>query len=146
MSTNLQTIAKGIARSKFLQRGRLLWEKNQTNFGLPLSKLDKLMVGIYLIINDYSDGKFPPSFNDQKTAYEAEINYYFSLPGVSANEAIDSGMRKPFWFGERNTQYLKDFLELVSIFESLSVTPPPKNFGTWLWHGMDDRIFSFNGF
>ena len=125
MSAILQQLTKNIARSEILQKSHLLWEKNQKNWGLPLSKLDKLLLGIYLILNDYSEGTFPPTFTDQQKAYEAEINSLFSLPGVSFSEAVDADMRKPFWFGN-NKQYLQNFIELVSSFEKLNISPPKK--------------------
>lgn len=119
-------IAKIALKAQFFKKVQMLWIKNQKNFHLYLSKREKLFVGIYLIIKDYAEGIFPPTFDDQKKAYDAEINYRFSLPGVSVQEFTDGAMRKPFWFGNTGRGYLKDFIFLSSILDELGIHPPQR--------------------
>jgi hypothetical protein len=59
-------VAQSIAESWFLRRGKRLWEENQKNWNLPLTRKDKVLSGIYVILSHYSDGLFPPTFADQQ--------------------------------------------------------------------------------
>ncbi|MCY7332480.1 MAG: class I SAM-dependent methyltransferase [Pseudanabaena sp. CAN_BIN31] len=116
-------IAKIVSSFPFFDKARELWLKNQQKFHLPLSKTDKLIIGIYLIIKDYSEGLFPPTFDDQKQAYEAEVNYRFSIPGLSVENFIDGEMRKPFLFGKNARHYLENFFFFVATLEELDIYP-----------------------
>jgi 2-polyprenyl-3-methyl-5-hydroxy-6-metoxy-1,4-benzoquinol methylase len=80
-----------------------------------------LQAGIYVILKDYSEGIFPPSFEDQGKAYDAEINYNKSLGGLEKAEVLASGMVKPFWNSQSLRKYGRDFVHLIEIFESLDV-------------------------
>jgi SAM-dependent methyltransferase len=110
-----------LASSFLCSKGRKLYEENTVNWTLPLTHFGKLQAGIYIILKDYSKGIFPPTFDDQAKAYEAEINYSNSLAGVNKSEVLAAGMTKPFW----NTQYLRKyggaFVRVIEIFESLGV-------------------------
>jgi hypothetical protein len=110
-------LAKKFAQSAILKSGRLLWKQNQKDINLPLKKLEKIIIGMYLITNDYVEGLFPPTFNDQQKAYEAEIAYRFSLPGVSVSSARDSEMRKPFWFGKYGSLVVQKTPEILAVQE-----------------------------
>ncbi len=63
----LAATARRLAESPLLARGKALWEKNQQDPNLPLSRLDNLRVGARLILKDYSQGLFPPTFTDRQT-------------------------------------------------------------------------------
>ena len=117
-------IAEYLANSFVFTSAKNLWTQNQKNFWLPLKKWEKLYLGIYLILKDYSQGLFPPQFEDQKAAYDGEINYFNSLPGVDANIALETDIRKPFWFG--NCKYIDYFLQLCKILEKCQIYPPQK--------------------
>jgi 2-polyprenyl-3-methyl-5-hydroxy-6-metoxy-1,4-benzoquinol methylase len=118
----LQTLSE----TRLFKNTRKLWEQNQQNWYLPLSKFDKLLLGIYLIITDYSNGEFRHTFEDQQKAYDAEINYKFSLPGIPENKVTDALISKPFWFGKPAKSYLTDFIDLVGAFERTGIHPPQK--------------------
>jgi 2-polyprenyl-3-methyl-5-hydroxy-6-metoxy-1,4-benzoquinol methylase len=119
-------LAKILARSPILTRGRRLWDANERDWNLPLSKFDKIMAGVYIILHDYSQGHFPPTFNDQQKAYDAEVNYRFSLTGFAPTDYYDASMRKPFVFGKRLRKYVGAFIRLATILESLGIHPPQK--------------------
>ncbi|KAM3110054.1 class I SAM-dependent methyltransferase [Phormidesmis sp. 146-33] len=126
MVTKLQQLVKTISRSTLLSRGRNLWTLNQQDWNLPLTRIEKLLIGAYLILDDYSRGEFPPKFNDEKTTHDAEIAYRFSLPEVTASEVAESELRKPFWFGYGTRKYLTDLIDLVVMLERLQIHPPQK--------------------
>lgn len=106
--------------------GRRIWEANAEDFDLGLSKRAKLEAGLYIILRDYADGRFPPTFADQAAAYQAEIDYTSSLPGVEASDALRSRLRKPFWGSKYFSEYSTHFARLASIFEERGITTPAR--------------------
>lgn len=119
----LKSVAEVLSKSFLFESAREIWAKNQFNSRFPLSKLQKAWIGIYLILEHYTQDIFPPTFGDQKTVYENEIAYRESLPGVSEEAAIETAIRKPFWFKTRNYQFLKDVIKICHFFEVLGVRP-----------------------
>jgi 2-polyprenyl-3-methyl-5-hydroxy-6-metoxy-1,4-benzoquinol methylase len=107
-------------------KARELWELNQRDYHLPLSKIQKLYLGTYLILSDYSKGKFPPAFPDRQKAYEAEIKYIYSIPGVKPEDMTDYWMRKPFYGDPSGRQYFSDYLQMTGYFQKLGIQPPKK--------------------
>ena len=122
----LQRAAAQIASSFLLRRGQHLWQKNQADWNLPLSKWEKLWTGLYLVLRDYSQGMFPPTFPDQQQAYLNEINSRFSSPGLSPGQVTLAELRKPFWFGHSLHSYVGGFLKLASALEKVGVRPPAR--------------------
>jgi len=90
---------------------------------MRMSKLQKLFCGGYIILHDYSEGKFPPTFDDQAAAYQAEIDYNLNLPGQSLEVTNDSLMRKPFWDAHSFSSYTIKFTRLLRVFEELGISP-----------------------
>jgi len=125
-SNILQKAAGALAASPLLARGRRLFAKNASNWEMPLSRFEKLWAGSWLILDDYSKGVFPPKFVDQQKAYQAEKDYRFSLPGMSAAEAAHNMITKPFWFGAAARKYLADFNFLTTSLERAGLKPPCK--------------------
>lgn len=136
MITNLmQRIAGALAGSILFRRGRNLFKENSANWNLPLTKFDKLWVGAWLILDDYSKGVFPPDFPDQQKAYQAEKDYRFSIPGMSAEQVARCGMTKPFWFGAQGRKYISHFNHLTASLERTGVKPPAKILELGCGHG-----------
>jgi ubiquinone/menaquinone biosynthesis C-methylase UbiE len=123
VNTFLRKVSGGLARSRVLRNGRHLFELNGRDWALPMSKFQKLQAGIYIILNDYSRGKFPPRFDDKLAAYEGEINYYQSLAGVSVDEAKERNLRKPFWGPAEFQSYARCFAELLRVLRKLGLYP-----------------------
>jgi SAM-dependent methyltransferase len=98
-------------------------ERNWRDYYLPLSKWQKLAAGGYLILKDYSDGIFPPTFDDQAKAYQAEIDYFGSMPGAEKQKVIESHIVKPFWGAPSFAKYSADFVRLLRCFDELGVKP-----------------------
>ena len=115
-------IAQFLSQSAIFKQAKNLWEQNQKNYWLRLSKLQKLYLGTYIILRDYAQDSFPPSFTDQALAYEAESNFFSALPGVDKQIALDTEIHKPFWFG--NERYLEYFIEICKFFKTLGIAPP----------------------
>lgn len=111
-----------MSESPFCLEAEKLWQANQKDYWLPLNKLQKIYLGSYIILKDYAEGLFPPKFQDQALAYEAEENFFYALPGVEPEEALESDLRKPFWFS--NERYLRYFLELCDVLKVCDISPP----------------------
>lgn len=101
-----------------------LWETNQRDWNLPLSKWQKLMVGTYLVLQDYANGVFPPIFDDREEAYRAEIEYFRSQPGVEEEVALENNLRKPFWSNRALSRYFRDFADICRFFDQCAIHPP----------------------
>jgi 2-polyprenyl-3-methyl-5-hydroxy-6-metoxy-1,4-benzoquinol methylase len=120
----MKSIAGWLANSALFRRGRRLYEANEQDYFLPLSKRDKLLAGSYLILRDYAAGRFPPTFADQAKAYEGEIAYRHSLKGLAVEEIRDGELRKPFWDARATGRYLRAYVKLLHFLESLELRPP----------------------
>lgn len=119
-------LAQVLAHSRLLLRGRHLFEQNSKDWNSLSSKFDKLRAGVYLILEDYSKGLFPPTFTDQAKAYAAEVAYRTHLPGMSLERARESEMRKPFWLGRATGRYLNQFVRLTNLLTRLGLRPPAR--------------------
>ena len=122
----LRQLAGACSSSFLLRRGRTLWERNAKDWNVPLSKWDKLICGGYVITSDYAAGTFPPKFEDQALAYQNEIEYHASLPGLNLAEMQRSQITKPFWNARSCERFLRDFNRLFHILESHGVKPPQR--------------------
>ena len=112
-----------LAESPFLAPGKSLMEQNWQNYYLPLSKWGKLAAGSYLILKDYSEGRFPPTFTDQARAYQAEIDYCVSLPGAEKARLLHDATVKPFWGAAGFEKYTDEMKQLFRTFELLGLLP-----------------------
>lgn len=121
----MRRLAGWLANSRLLRRGKAVYAQNCRDWDMPLSKVDKLLSGAYLILNDYSTGAFPPTFQDQAAAYAAEVNFRSTLPGVDSQAVRDVEMRKPFWFG-RSAEYLAAFTDVMRALEQQGIAPPAR--------------------
>ena len=79
-----------------------------------------------MILRDFGNGLFPPTFTDQQMAYSAEIDYHLSLPGMVADNVSDAGLRKLFRDGYLGRKYLSDFIKLTLALEHCGVQPPQR--------------------
>ena len=122
----LAKAAGKLARSVIFSRARLLFVQNQQNFNLPLGKWDKLTIGLYLVLSDYGEGKFPPKYLDEDAAYAAEKQYRRALGGCSQQAIAEAELRKPFWFGRSARKYLGDFIRVIANLERLGLKPPAR--------------------
>src|SRR5688572_22279284 len=104
--TALQRFAGRLSTSVLLRRGQQLWEANSKRWDLPLSKWEKLLAGVYVILQDYSAGVFPPRFEDQAQAFQNEIEYNDSLPGYSLAQSQRALGIKPFWGSAPTRKYM----------------------------------------
>lgn len=142
----LGSLAGALADSPLLARGKRLFEQNQKNWLLPLSKWDKLLCGGYIILKDYAAGRFPPKSGDRLAAYEAEADYRTSLPGVTVAEVEAGEIRKPFWDSRMFGRYARHFERLLRCFEQVGVPPGSRLLELGCGGGWMAEFFALCGF
>lgn len=141
-----EKLAKWAANAVFLRGAARLWEQNQKDYDLPISRFQKLKTGIYILLRDYSEGRFPPRYDDKERTYAAEINYIQNLPGISEGDALLSQMRKPFRSAMEVRKYLGDFVHVVRAFEKFGVKPPQRLLELGCGHGWMSEWLAIMGF
>ena len=99
---------------------RELFEKNSRDINLRLSKWEKVRCGCWLILRDFSDGRFPPRFLDPAQAHAAEVDYGHALPGLDHAEFLDAEMRKPHWGSVAFRSYARDYERLLRLIERVT--------------------------
>ena len=112
MASLSQKLAAHLAESRLLTTGRELYRRNERDWELPMNKWGKLKAGGYIILRDYADGLFPPRFEDQQKAYDAEKQYAVALPGLGQERIRALGMQKPFWTARALRSFMRGFIRL----------------------------------
>lgn len=142
----LKSLAGRLAHSRLLKHGAMLWHRNETEWNLPLTKFQKLITGIYIILHDYHAGLFPPRHDDMAKVYAGEINYRLVLPGLSKEQIREGAMRKPFWFGPLMKRYITSFLDVTTAFSKNGVVPPQKVLELGCGSGWMSEFLACTGF
>jgi SAM-dependent methyltransferase len=119
----MKALAGWLANSVLLRRGRRVYELNEQEHFMVLSKLDKLLAGSFMILRDYAAGRFPPTFEDQAATYRGELGYR-NRKGITTEQIRDSEVRKPFWDARATGGYLRNYVKLLRCLEKLDVKPP----------------------
>ena len=126
MSSPTRALAHTLMKAPWLRKGEQLWEQNRSDWHLPLSRVDKLRTGIWLILRDYAEGEFPPRFPDRAQTHEAEIAARDNLPGLHEGHFTEAEMRKPFLWGEGQQRYLGKYMEFSALLAGCGVNPPAR--------------------
>lgn len=141
-----QSLAAVLAESIPLRPGKRLFQENTRNYNLRLNKIQKLLAGGYLILRDFADGRFPPTFEDQARAYQAEIDFYDSMAGASKTENLNAHRRKPFWGPAAWSKYTRNFTRLLEAFESLGLQPGARLLELGCGCGWMSEFLALSGF
>ncbi len=115
--------ARWISRSALFAKARQLHDGNVANWNMAMGKLDKLQLGVYMILRDYAAGIFPPVFADQQKAYQAEMDKLKNLQGTTLERQQAAELRKPFWGSKAYSRYSRDYVRLWRLFEGLGLRP-----------------------
>lgn len=146
MASPARSIARAITKAPWLRKGGDLWERNQADWHLPLSRLDKLRTGSWLILRDYAEGEFPPEFPDRVTTHEAEIAARHNLPGLPEEHFFDAEMRKPFLWGEGQERYLPKYLQISELLIDCGINPPARLLELGAGSGWAAELLALAGF
>lgn len=140
-------VAGSLARSWFLKEGAELWRKNQLNWDLPLSKFQKARLSLYLVLHDYSEGLFPPRFDNREITYEGEIHYGEDLPGLAKSDFLVAELRKPFWPSSPTTaKFMSNFCEIIGGFEECGIKSPQRLLELGCGSGWTAELLAIMGF
>jgi protein-L-isoaspartate O-methyltransferase len=115
-----------LAESRLFADARRLLRLNTADWNYPLTRWQKLRVGVYLILRDYATGTFPPRRQEEQTTFAAEASYYDTLQTLGQTPAglHLAAMQKPFWFGPSCSRYLRHYAGMQSFLFASGVKPP----------------------
>lgn len=142
----MKKLARLIAESFLFKGARELYARNLEDWNYPLSKLQKLAVGSYMILRDYSVGIFPPRFEDEATTFAGENNFFETLQtlGKTEEELYVGALQKPFWHGSRMD--LLNYADIQSFFYSCGVHPPMRILEVGCGSGWTGEFLAASGF
>lgn len=113
-----------VLRSPLGRAGERLWRRNEADFLMPLTKLQKLLVTVYLVAKDSRDGRFPPRPVDSiDEAHAREREYLDRLAGATREEMDRMGLRKPFWGGKDMRRMLLDLCRIDGLLRMAGGAP-----------------------
>jgi hypothetical protein len=122
MITNLARMVAGALANSFLfAKSRRLLDLNRNNVEMALSKLEKVWCGSFLILKDYSVGRFPPVYSDRLKVYQGECDYSKTIPGITSEQFSKGEIRKPFWGPDQFEVYSKHVVRLLRIFQEFGL-------------------------
>ena len=120
----MKKIARNLSKSPLFANARHLLDLNRRDENYPLTKWQKCLVGSYMVLQDYSEGVFPPKHKEEQATFDAE-NACFDTPGrTSPQERRLGSMQKPFWHGPACAKYLRDYIDIQTSMHKLGVRPP----------------------
>lgn len=118
--------ARRLTESPLFSSARSLWQQNQKSYTFPLSKFQKVYVGLYLILSDWAQGAFPPSF-EREIAWENERKFIDNVPGFNAESWYSGMVRSPFGYPPKEMLYqVGNFLRLAKMMHARGIAPPAK--------------------
>jgi 2-polyprenyl-3-methyl-5-hydroxy-6-metoxy-1,4-benzoquinol methylase len=122
-STALRRVSGSVVHSPIFARGKKLWDENSKDFRRPMTRWEKLICGVYIILEDYSIGEFPRQYEDREKTHQAEIAYHTTRPGVDEEKAFEANMRKPFCGGGIGPEFFKKFADVAEFIQSAGIKP-----------------------
>ena len=144
----MEKAAKLISNSFLFKKSRKLYELNAQKWDYPLTKWQKLTVGTYMILRDYSNGKFPPKYENETATFEAEKAYQENLKrlGMDTKLLHTLTMQKPFQNGPMCNRYLKHYECLQLVMRKCGVHPPASILEVGCGSGWISEILAITGF
>jgi len=142
----MRKIARYLAESPLCRRARELHSCNLQDWNYPLSRGQKLQVGVYMILKDFSEGIFPPRFDDEQSTFAAENAFYDTLQtlGKTEEELFVGALQKPFWHG--SSLDLKNYAEMQAFFHRCGVNPPMRLLEAGCGSGWMAEFLAASGF
>lgn len=117
----VQHLCGSIADGFVFSRARSLWLRNQADYVLPMSKFDKLWVGLYLVLKDFSQGSFPPTHDDMETAFRNEELQFENRAGITLDRSAHSIRQVPYWLGADVIGHVEGFLRIFRQLVALEI-------------------------
>lgn len=91
-----QKVAGSLANSFLLRPGKSLHEQYSKDWQMGGSFVRKLMANVYLILQDYSTGEFPPRHSSREATFTQEREQFASYEFQSLEESLKEVRSKPF--------------------------------------------------
>ncbi|MGC2695503.1 MAG: class I SAM-dependent methyltransferase [Candidatus Angelobacter sp.] len=135
-----------LCNSSLLSGTRDLWEENRINSHMPLNKIQKAKLGLFLVLRDWSTGDFPPVF-DRESAWENERNYTHAMSGLTGEQVIGLNNIKPFHFDSNEfEEHTQNVSRIRAILRRLQIRPPASIVELGCGHGWLSKMLAMTGF
>jgi SAM-dependent methyltransferase len=122
----IKRAASFVAESPLFSSARIIWDKNQSSWAMPLTKFQKLHVGLFLILRDWASGSFPPIF-ERESAWDNERHFVDNCPGYTVESWYQGMARSPFGYPPHDMNYqVGNFLRLADIMHKRNIAPPAR--------------------
>ena len=117
-------LANLFLRTSWGKVGETLWKKNQSEYQMGLTKIQKGLVTVYLVAQAILEDRFPHKGSEsEEDAYRKECEYLDQLGGTTRAEMDVQGLTKPFWFDGKMIRFLEDFCRITRILKRNQVRP-----------------------
>ncbi len=133
-------IAGQLADSPVFTRARRVWERNQTDYQLGLSRCEKLAVGAYLVLKDYSTGTFPPVHTDREQTFAWEKDLYSAKPGLALADGLYEARKTPFWIDAKAISSFESYVRVFRILLRCGLKSGDRVLELRLRLGVDERV------
>ncbi len=112
-TTTFRPAARFLADSFLFRNARRDWELNRSDYQLRLSRFQKLAIGGYLVLKDYSEGAFPPTHADREQTFAREKDLYDAKPGVELERSAYETRKTPFWLDPKGIDSLESYIRIL---------------------------------
>ena len=129
-----------------LAEGRRLWELNRQDLQLPLGRSQKLRIGAYIMLQDYSEDRLHLRQPSMEQAHRAETDWRFSCPGLTEEQICRRGLRKPFSFDRDGQAALGHLVRICLALQRCKVKPPQRLLELGCGHGWLAESLAIMGF
>jgi len=142
-----QRAASWLANSSLLKSARQLHESSPNDWILDGRFSSKFKTNLYLILNDYGKGLFPPKRTSRESAFDVEMTAQVDDQGRQSPEVIRSGIGKPFNYPLHMLRhYFWSYTQLLERLEALGVTPPARILETGCGFGWTTEFLALRGY
>lgn len=143
--TSLKAGARWFMRLPLFSSIRSTWDANQRDWNLPLGKFQKAALGIYLVLQDWAEGTFPPRF-ERETSWQNEGTVFDRMPGTTSEQWYSTIAVSPFGYHESIEDYLPDIVRIWKILHHCGIAPPARVLEIGCGNGWLSEILAGMGF
>lgn len=142
-----QKVAGSLANSFLLRPGKSLHEQYSKDWQMGGSFVRKLMANVYLILQDYSTGEFPPKHESREATFAQERDQFAQFEFQSLEQSLKEVRSKPFNAGIYMLKhYLWAFTQGVSMMESKGIKPGDRLLELGCGSGWLSELYALRGY
>jgi 2-polyprenyl-3-methyl-5-hydroxy-6-metoxy-1,4-benzoquinol methylase len=113
---------------------------------MPLSAAQKSVLGLFLVLRDWSAGVFPQAF-ERESAWESERHYSSSMTGLTQEQVVELGNMKPFHIASDEFEFhSRSFIRIRDMLRTLHIFPPARIVELGCGQGWLSEMLAMTGF